>query len=277
VYRYERSGVLHGMLRVRGFTQDDSHIFCAQEQLVEEVIGVINFTIELMDVFGYEFNAYLSTKPEKALGDDESWENGIAALKDALEQSGVPYQIDPGEGVFYGPKIDIKLKDVLGRLWQGPTIQVDFNLANRFDINYIAKDGAEHRVVMIHRVVLGSMERFIGGLIEHYAGAFPLWLSPVQVVVMPITDAQHEYGRIIVDRMRAEGLRADLDNRNEKINRKIRDAEEMKIPYMLIVGQREVDSGAVSVRKRGEGDKGVIPAEEIIKRIKKENEEKSRD
>ncbi|MCE5250454.1 threonine--tRNA ligase [bacterium] len=277
VYRYERSGVLHGMLRVRGFTQDDSHIFCTPDQVVDEVVGVLNFVIELMDVFGYDFAAYLSTRPEKSLGNEESWENATASLKEALEQAGVTYEIDPGEGVFYGPKIDIKLRDVLGRLWQGPTIQVDFNLADRFDINYIEKDGNEHRVVMIHRVVLGSMERFIGGLVEHYAGAFPLWLSPVQVIVLPITDAQHEYARILTDRMRAEGLRTELDSRNEKVNRKIRDAEEMKIPYMLVIGQREVESGAVAVRKRSAGDIGVVAAEEIIARILKENAEKSRD
>ena len=275
VYRYERSGVLHGMLRVRGFTQDDSHIFCTPEQVVDEVLGVLNFTVELMGVFGYDYTVYLSTRPEKSLGDYESWENAIAALKEALVQADVQYEIDPGEGVFYGPKIDIKIKDVLGRLWQGPTIQVDFNLANRFDINYIGKDGAEHRVVMIHRVVLGSMERFIGGLTEHYAGAFPVWLAPVQAIVMPITDAQHDYSRNLVDCMRAGGLRVEFDNRNEKINRKIRDAEEMKIPYMLVIGKREVESGAVSLRKRGEGDKGVVTADETIERIKRENEQKT--
>lgn len=277
VYRYERSGVLHGMLRVRGFTQDDSHIFCTPDQVVQEVLGVLNFTIELMDIFGYDYNAYLSTRPERSLGDDESWDNSISALKEALEQAGVLYHIDPGEGVFYGPKIDIKFKDILGRLWQGPTIQVDFNLANRFDINYIGSDGYEHRVVMIHRVVLGSMERFIGGLIEHYAGAFPLWLSPVQTVVMPITDEQHSYARIFSDRLCAEGLRVEFDDRNEKINRKIRDAEDMKIPYMLVIGKREVETGSVSVRKRGRGDIGVVPAEEIIARLLTENEKKTRE
>lgn len=275
VYRYERSGVLHGMLRVRGFTQDDSHIFCTPEQVVDEVLGVLNFTVEIMSVFGYDFNVYLSTRPEKSIGDDESWENAIGALKEALERADVKYELDPGEGIFYGPKIDIKLRDVLGRLWQGPTIQVDFNLANRFDINYIGRDGLEHRVVMIHRVVLGSMERFIGGLIEHYSGAFPVWLAPVQAVVMPITDSQHDYSADIVNRMRAEGLRVDLDDRNEKINRKIRDAEEMKIPYMLVIGKREVEAGTVSLRKRHEGDQGVVPAKETIDRIKQENEQKT--
>ena len=277
VYRYERSGVLHGLLRVRGFTQDDSHIFCTPEQVVEEVRGVLNFVVELMRIFGYDYTAYLSTRPEKSLGDDDSWNNAISALKKALEQDNVKYVLDPGEGVFYGPKIDIKLRDVLGRMWQGPTIQVDFQLANRFDINYVGSDGHEHRVVMIHRVVLGSMERFIGGLIEHYGGAFPLWISPVQACIMPITDAQYEYASSLAERMKAAGIRVELDQRNEKVNRKIRDAEEMKIPYMLVIGQKEVDAATVSVRKRGKGDIGVFPAEGIITRIRRENDEKSRD
>jgi len=277
VYRYERSGVLHGMLRVRGFTQDDSHIFCTMEQVVEEVEGVLDFVLDMMKVFGYEYAMFLSTKPDKALGGDESWEQAIAALRKALENKDVFYEVDPGEGVFYGPKIDIKLKDVLGRLWQGPTIQVDFNLADRFDINYIGQDGNEHRVAMIHRVVLGSMERFVGGLIEHYAGAFPLWLAPVQAVIMPITDAHHEYAGRIFRWMKEQGLRVEFDSRNEKINRKIRDAEDMKIPYMLIAGTREVESGTVSVRKHAAGDIGVFSTEEIISRIIKENHEKTRD
>lgn len=277
VYRYERSGVLHGMLRVRGFTQDDSHIFCTPDQAVDEVVGVIDFITEIMDVFGYEFEAYLSTRPEKSIGDDESWEKATDTLKQALKKTGTSYSIDPGEGVFYGPKIDIKLRDALGRTWQGPTIQVDFNLSVRFNLNYIGRDGNAHKVVMIHRVVLGSMERFIGGLIEHYAGAFPVWLSPVQAVVMPITDAHRDYGQKLVDRMVAEGLRIELDSRNEKINRKIRDAEEMKVPYMLIVGQNELGTGTVSVRKRGKGDIGTVSTDEIIMRIKKENDEKSRE
>jgi threonyl-tRNA synthetase len=265
------------MFRVRGFTQDDSHIFCTPEQVVAEVRGVLDFVVELMKVFGYDYTAYLSTRPEKSLGDDQSWESATASLKEALELNGVPYVVDPGEGVFYGPKIDIKLKDVLGRSWQGPTIQVDFNLAERFDINYVGSDGAEHRVVMIHRTVLGSMERFIGGLIEHYGGAFPVWLAPVQAAILPITDDQHEYASALADRMRAEGLRVELDSRNEKVNRKIRDAEEMKIPYMLVIGRKEAESGTVSVRRRGKGDTGVVPADEIVARIGIENRDRSRD
>jgi threonyl-tRNA synthetase len=277
VYRYERSGVLHGLLRVRGFTQDDSHIFCTPEQVVEEVRGVLNFVVELMRIFGYDYTAYLSTRPEKSLGDDASWNDAIASLKKALELDNVKYVLDPGEGVFYGPKIDIKLRDVLGRMWQGPTIQVDFQMANRFDINYVGSDGLEHRVVMIHRVVLGSMERFIGGLIEHYGGAFPLWISPVQATIMPITDNQYDYAASLAEQMKAKGIRVELDQRNEKVNRKIRDAEEMKIPYMLVIGQKEVDAGTVSVRKRGKGDIGVFPVEDIIAGIIRENDEKSRD
>ncbi len=277
VYRYERSGVLHGMFRVRGFTQDDSHIFCTPEQVVGEVEKVLYFIVELMHIFGYDYTAYLATRPEKAIGDDTQWEPAVAALKQALDNTGTVYETDPGGGAFYGPKIDIKLRDALGRMWQGPTIQVDFNLANRFDVNYVGSDGQEHRVVMIHRVVLGSMERFIGGLIEHFGGAFPVWISPVQAVVMPITDAQHEYAAQIIDRMRALGLRVEFDARNEKVNRKIRDAEEMKIPYMLVIGQKEVEAGTLSVRKRGQGDVGVFSAEDVMARIKKENDEKSRD
>lgn len=276
VYRYERSGVLHGMLRVRGFTQDDSHIFCTPDQVVDEVVGVLDFVKDIMQIFGYEYVVYLSTRPEKSIGDDESWENATSALRTALEQAGVSYDIDPGEGVFYGPKIDIKLRDVLGREWQGPTIQVDFNLANRFDINYIGKDGNEHRVVMIHRVVFGSMERFIGGLIEHFAGAFPLWIAPQQVSVMPITDEQRDYATEVVERLRNDDIRVDLDDRNEKINRKIRDAEEMKVPYMLVIGKREAESGTVSVRKHGEGDIGVMSCADIHTRIRTEIDTKSR-
>jgi threonyl-tRNA synthetase len=277
VYRYERSGVLHGMFRVRGFTQDDSHIFCAPGQVVEEVMRVLDFVVELMRIFGYDYTACLSTRPEKSLGDEQSWESATAALREALERNRMPYVVDPGEGVFYGPKIDIKLKDVLGRMWQGPTIQVDFNLADRFDINYIGSDGSGHRVVMIHRTVLGSMERFIGGLIEHYGGAFPVWLAPVQAAVLPITDAQHDYAAGLVERMLGSGLRVELDTRSEKVNRKIRDAEEMKIPYMLVIGQKESSAGTVSVRKRGKGDIGVVPADDAIARIQRENDEKTRD
>lgn len=277
VYRYERSGVLHGMFRVRGFTQDDSHIFCTPDQVVEEVRGVLDFVVELMHIFGYDYTAHLSTRPEKSLGEERSWESATAALREALECNRMPYVVDPGEGVFYGPKIDIKLKDVLGRMWQGPTIQVDFNLAERFDINYIGSDGSEHRVVMIHRTVLGSMERFIGGLIEHYGGAFPVWLAPVQAAVLPITDGQHEYAAGIVERMRAQGLRVEFDARNEKVNRKIRDAEEMKIPYMFVIGRKESDAGTVSVRKHVKGDIGVVPAAEAIALVIRENDEKTRD
>ncbi len=274
VYRYERSGVLHGMLRVRGFTQDDSHIFCTPEQAVDEVIGVLAFLVEMMNVFGYTFQAYLSTRPEHSLGGDAAWEQATEELREALRRTGTEYVVDPGEGVFYGPKIDIKLRDALGRMWQGPTVQFDFNLPERFGITYIGKDGAEHNVVMIHRVVLGSLERFVGGLIEHYAGAFPVWLAPVQAVVLPITDAHHAYARGLVDRMRDAGLRVEFDDRNEKVNRKIRDAEERRIPYMLVVGDAEAKTGAVALRKRGAGDLGAMPFESFLADIVRENAEK---
>ncbi len=277
VYRYERSGVLHGMLRVRGFTQDDSHIFCTPGQVVDEVVDVLDFIMEIMDIFGYEFTAYLSTRPQKSLGDDASWDNAIDALKTALERKNLDYVLDPGEGVFYGPKIDIKLRDVLGRMWQGPTIQVDFQLANRFNVNYIGSDGAEHRVVMIHRVVFGSLERFIGGLIEHFGGDFPLWIAPVQVAVLPITDAQRDYAVKLRDRLHALDIRVELDDRNEKVNKKIRDAEEMKVPYMLIAGQRETEAGTVSVRRHGKGDVGVMGQDDIVAQIVREIKDKVRE
>jgi len=204
-------------------------------------------------------------------------ENGYHCAEEALVRTGIAYAVDPGEGVFYGPKIDIKLKDVLGRMWQGPTIQVDFQLADRFNINYIGRDGNEHRVVMIHRVVLGSMERFIGGLIEHYGGNFPVWLAPVQAVVMPITDAQHGYASALTEQLKDAGLRVEMDDRNEKVNRKIRDAEEMKIPYMLIVGVREKEDGTISVRRHGSGDIGIVSLNEMVSRIKRENDTRVKD
>ncbi|HID95878.1 MAG TPA: threonine--tRNA ligase [Candidatus Latescibacteria bacterium] len=267
VYRYERSGVLHGMLRVRGFTQDDSHIFCTEEQLPDEIVGVLDLVQFMMDTFGYSYKAYLSTRPEKSIGSDEAWEKATNTLRMTLEKMGLDYQVDPGEGVFYGPKIDIELEDALGREWQGPTIQVDFNLPERFDINYIGQDGREHSVVMIHRTVLGAMERFIGGLIEHYGGAFPVWLAPIQVAIIPITDVQMEYSERVAEALKADLIRVWVDRRSEKIGHKIRDAEIQKIPYMLVVGSREVKEGTLSLRKRGEGDLGSVKLEEFRTRI----------
>jgi threonyl-tRNA synthetase len=276
VYRYERSGVLHGLLRVRGFTQDDAHIFCRLDQLEDEILRVLNFTIDMLSTFGFSnYEVYLSTRPEKFVGSVENWERATAALRSALEKKGLQYSIDPGEGVFYGPKIDIKIKDVLDRPWQCSTIQVDFNEPERFDITYMGQDGQLHRPIMIHRALLGSLERFLGVLIEHYAGAFPVWLAPVQVVVIPITDAQLEGARKVASICQEHGLRVSVDDRPERINYKIRDAEVQKIPYMLIIGKKEVEQGLVSVRQRKVGDLGPMPLDEFLARIRREIEERS--
>ncbi|MBI2864562.1 MAG: threonine--tRNA ligase [Chloroflexi bacterium] len=274
VYRYERSGVLHGMLRVRGFTQDDSHIFCTPEQLTDEIIGVLDLMDHMMKTFGYTYSAYLATRPDKHLGTDEMWERATNGLRQALQRRGMSYEVDPGGGVFYGPKIDIKLWDALGREWQGPTVQLDLNLPERFDVNYIGADGAEHRVVMIHRTVLGSMERFIGGLIEHYAGAFPVWLAPTQATVIPIADRHLDFAKGVGDRLRAAGLRAEVDARAERMALKIRDAQLQKIPYMLVVGDQEVTANSVSVRLRSGENLGATPVDEFIAIAKKAVEER---
>ncbi len=278
VYRYEKSGVLHGLLRVRGFTQDDAHLFVTEDQLEEEIIGVLEFTKFMIETFGFDkYNIYLSTRPEKYVGSLENWELATNALKIAVEKLGLPYKIDPGEGVFYGPKIDVKLVDALGREWQGPTVQVDFNLPERFDVTYIGKDGKEHRPIMLHRVVLGSMERFFGTLIEQYAGAFPTWLAPVQVKIVPISDAHKEYAKKVYDLLFGHGVRVELDDRNEKMNAKIRNAEKEKIPYILIIGDREVANGTVSVRKRKKGNLGAVKSEEFLERILSEIKAKTID
>lgn len=264
VYRYERSGALHGLLRVRGFTQDDAHIFCTPEQLRDEIVGVIDLTRFMLKSFGFsEYQFFLSTRPEKSVGSDENWERATLALRDALENHGLEYTMDPGEGVFYGPKIDTKLKDSLGRLWQGPTIQVDFNLPERFDVNYIGEDGEKHRPIMIHRTVLGSMERFMGCLIEQYAGALPLWLAPVQAKILSIGDRHAEYGRRVGRILSEQGFRVEIDVRDEKIGYKIREAQLQKVPYMLVVGDREMESGQVAVRARKGGDKGAMSVDDF--------------
>ena len=251
VYRYERTGALHGLMRVRGFTQDDAHIFCRPDQLEEEIFNIIDLNLHVLSTFGFDqYEVYLSTRPEKSVGSDEHWEMATQALKLALEKKSLQYQLDPGEGVFYGPKIDIKIKDQLGRSWQCSTIQVDFNLPERFAMTYTGDDGGEHRPIMIHRALMGSLERFIGVLIEHYAGAFPLWLAPEQARVMNITDAQADYCDDVYARLRALGVRVEKDVRNEKLNYKIREAQLMKVPYMLIVGDREKEDGTVTVRKK---------------------------
>jgi len=263
VYRFERSGTLHGMLRVRGFTQDDSHIFCRPDQLKAEVHGVLDLTLFMMETFGYTYKAYLATRPEKSIGSDEQWQFATEALRQVLHERDLPYEIDEGGGVFYAPKIDIKLFDAIGREWQGPTCQVDLNEPERFDITYVGEDGAPHRVVMIHRTVLGSMERFMGGLIEHYAGAFPVWLAPKQVVVIPIADRHHEYANKVAQALRVVGLRVELDDSPERMNAKIRRAQMQKVPYMLVIGDREMEAGTVAVRLRSGQDMGTMPVGEF--------------
>jgi threonyl-tRNA synthetase len=268
VYRFERSGVLHGLLRVRGFTQDDAHIFCRFDQLENEVLRVLDFTTMILRTFGFDrYDIFLSTKPPKASGTDEQWEIATAALRKSLETRKLRYAVDPGEGVFYGPKIDIKIKDSLERAWQCSTIQVDFHNPNRFSLEYIGEDGKAHQPVMLHRALLGSLERFFGVLIEHYAGAFPLWLAPVQVVVVPVAERHQEYGRSVAERLRASGLRVTVDDRSEKMGYKIREAQVQKIPYMLVVGDKEVAAGNVSVRHRQAGDLGTAEVAALGARI----------
>jgi len=272
VYRFERSGTLHGLMRVRGFTQDDAHIFCAPDQLDEEIYKVLDFTLFVLKTFGFaEYDIYLSTQPEKYVGTQENWDKATGALKAALEKKGLAYEVDPGEGVFYGPKIDIKIKDVLGRSWQCTTVQVDFNLPERFDVQYIGEDGAAHQPIMIHRALMGSLERFFGVLIEHYAGAFPVWLAPVQAILCTITDRAAEYAEGIAARMRDSGLRAEADLRNEKIGYKIREATLQKIPYILVVGDKEMESGAVAVRLRDGKDLGPMPVDDFIEKLTSED------
>ncbi len=268
VYRYERSGVLHGLLRVRGFTQDDAHIFCTEEQLPEEVYDCLDFAFSSLRTFGFEeFEVNLSTRPEKAVGSDAIWEKATAALRRALEDHAVEYAVDPGEGVFYGPKIDVKLKDAIGRLWQGPTIQADFNLPERFDITYTGQDNQPHRPVMIHRVVLAGIERFMGVLIEHYGGAFPLWLAPLQVAVIPIADRHLEYAGRFHASCAERGLRSEVDDGHQTLGAKIRAAQLQKVPLMVVLGDREVEGGELSVRTRdGREVRGVSP-EEFLQRV----------
>ena len=251
VYRYERSGVLHGLSRVRGFTQDDAHIFCRFDQLEDEIVGVLDLARFMVDTFGFtNYQILLSTRPEKYAGTIQVWEQATETLSQALARLELDYVVDPGEGVFYGPKIDIKFKDVLGRGWQGPTIQVDFNLPQRFNVTYIGEDGQEHLVAMVHRTVLGSMERFLASLIEHYGGAFPVWLAPVQVVVIPVADRNLDYAHKLEAELKSESVRIKVDARSERVNLKIRQAQLDKIPYMLVVGDKEVASSTVSVRLR---------------------------
>ncbi len=278
VYRYERSGVLHGLMRVRGFTIDDAHIICRPDQVDEEIRRVYEFSLNMLMAFGFEeFDIYLATRPHegKAVGEVEQWEQATDALRVALEARGLPYQVDEGGGAFYGPKIDIKVKDSLGRSWQCSTIQFDFNLPDRFDMTYIAEDGKEHRPFMVHRALLGSLERFIGCLIEHYGGAFPVWLSPIQANVIPIADRHVEYAQTVAERMKAEGIRATVNETSERMNAKIRNAQLQKIPYMMVVGDREQEAGAVAVRLRTEEDLGDMKIDAAIQLIRTKIEEKS--
>lgn len=257
VYRHEKSGVLHGLLRVRGFTQDDAHIFCRMDQLSDEITGVIKFAEDMLAVFGFdEYEVFLSTRPEKSIGSDSVWEQATDALISAMQANDLSWEVDEGGGAFYGPKIDIKMKDALGRLWQGPTIQCDFNLPERFDMTYVGDDGEEHRPAMVHRVVLAGIERFMGVFIEQCAGEFPMWIAPVQIKVLPINDRNFDYAEQVACALRAEDLRVEVDTDSGTLGNKIRQAEMEKIPYMLIVGDNEEKTGQVAVRKRGEGDLG---------------------
>lgn len=274
VHRHELSGALHGLMRVRAFTQDDAHIFMLESQIKDELIGVIHLIDEIYKPFGFKYKVELSTKPEKAMGSDELWEKATSGLMQALEEVGMSYTLNPGDGAFYGPKIDYHLEDSLGRTWQCGTIQLDFQMPEKFDMTYIGEDGEKHRPVMVHRAILGSMERFIGILTEHFAGAFPIWLSPVQTIILPITDDQADYAREIAQKLKKAGVRAEVDYRNEKIGYKIREAQIQKIPYMLVVGKKEVESQTVSVRDRKEGDVGIKTIDEILAQIVEEIQNK---
>jgi threonyl-tRNA synthetase len=268
VYRHEMSGALHGLMRVRGFTQDDAHIFCREEQIAGEVLGVLDLTLSMLEDFGFErFAVNLSTRPEKAVGSEEIWDKATAALKSALESKGLDYVLDEGGGAFYGPKIDVKIEDAIGRQWQCSTIQLDFNLPERFDMEYVAADGERHRPIMIHRALLGSLERFFGVLIEHFAGRFPPWLAPVQAVVLNITDRQADYAGQLAESLKNQGFRAEVDLRNEKIGFKIREHTLHRVPYLLVVGDRELESGTVAVRSRSGEDLGSMALEGFVERL----------
>lgn len=275
VYRYERSGVMHGLMRVRGFTQDDAHHFCAPSQMPDEIDFVLSFSLNMLRSFGFnDINAYLSTRPEKAVGAPEQWRDAEAALEAALKRADLPYHVDEGGGAFYGPKIDLKVKDAIGREWQLSTIQFDFNLPERFDMTYIEEDGQAYRPYMIHRALLGSIERFFGVLIEHYGGAFPVWLAPIQAVIIPIADRHMDYAKEAAAELKAAGLRVEVDDRSDRMNAKIRDAEKKKIPYMLVVGDREMEQGQVDIRRRSGERLGAMNVSDFKDLAVKEVEEK---
>jgi len=275
VHRHELSGALHGLMRVRSFTQDDAHIFMLPEQIIPEIKGVIDLFYEIYSTFGFEYKVELSTKPENSIGTDEEWEEATFALEKALQEKGMDYKINPGDGAFYGPKIDFHLRDSIGRTWQCGTIQLDFQFPTRFDLNYIGEDGQKHRPVIIHRTCYGSLERFIGILTEHYAGAFPAWLAPVQVKVLPITERQAGYAEKLAADLFEAGIRVEVDARSEKIGYKIREAQMEKVPYMLVAGDKEMEDQTVSLRKRGEGDKGAVDFSEFKEALLKEIAERS--
>lgn len=275
VHRHELSGVLHGLMRVRCFTQDDAHIFMLPSQITEEIIGVIDLVDYFYKIFGFNYRVELSTRPENSMGSDKMWEKATNALKEALDIKGIDYKVNEGDGAFYGPKIDFHLEDSIGRTWQCGTIQLDFQMPERFDLTYIGQDGEKHRPVMIHRVIFGSIERFIGILIEHFAGAFPLWLAPVQVKVIPITDKHHEYANKVANMLEQKDIRVEVDYRNEKVGYKIREAQLEKIPYMLIVGDKEEAEGTVSIRARKEGDIGTERMDSFINKLMNEIADKS--
>lgn len=274
VHRHEISGALHGLMRVRCFTQDDAHIFMLPSQIKDEVLGVINFIDYVYKLFGFEYHVELSTRPENSMGSDEDWEHATNSLIEALNAAGLEYKVNEGDGAFYGPKIDFHLKDCLGRTWQCGTIQLDFQMPERFDLYYIGEDGEKHRPVMIHRVIFGSIERFIGILIEHYAGAFPTWLAPVQVKILPVTDRANEYAKEIEEKLKEMKVRAESDLRNEKIGYKIREAQLQKVPYMIILGDKEVENRNISLRSRKEGDLGAMEFEAFAARIREEIDKK---
>jgi threonyl-tRNA synthetase len=271
VYRFERAGVLHGLLRVRGFTQDDAHIFCTRQQVAEEVTRAVRFSLFFLRLFGFsEYETYIATRPEKAIGAQALWDEATDALRQSADQAGLHYQIDEKGGAFYGPKIDLRVKDALGRSWQCTTVQFDFNLPERFDVTYVGDDNRPHRPFMVHRALLGSLERFLGVLIEHHGGAFPTWLAPVQARVVPVADRFVPYAQRVSDRLRGTGARAEVDVRSEKVGFKIRDAEVQKVPYILVVGEREEARGSVSVRKRGGQDLGVMPIDDLLVSMQRE-------
>ena len=271
VYRYEKDGVRHGMFRVRGFTQDDAHIFCTPEQIVQEIKDTVEFAKKMLGKFGFhDIQAYLSTKPAKAVGDPARWEQATQSLRDALDQEGMSYEVDEGGGAFYGPKIDMKIKDALGRPWQLGTVQFDFNLPERFHLTYVGDDGKEHQPYMVHRALLGSIERFFGILIEHYAGAFPLWLAPEQVRILPISDKALDYAKKTQAALKAAGFRVEVDSSAEKLGAKIREATLMKVPYQVVVGPRDEANGTISVRSRTDGDLGAMKLEDLVAKLQEE-------